>query len=70
MTMDTDTVARILAAHDAGQGWSAIARALNDDGVPTAGPGGMRRRSAPWWPDTPPERSLSGRRPERLSEIG
>ena len=37
---------RILAAHGAGAGWSAIARELNDGGIPTAH-GGAR-----WYPST------------------
>ncbi len=39
-------VARIRRAHRAGKGWSAIARALNEEGVPTAH-GGCR-----WYPST------------------
>jgi DNA invertase Pin-like site-specific DNA recombinase len=39
-------VTRITKAHRAGQGWSAIARALEADGVPTAH-GGQR-----WYPST------------------
>jgi DNA invertase Pin-like site-specific DNA recombinase len=40
------TVERILASRNEGQGWSAIARTLNEEGVPT-GQGG-----AQWWPAT------------------
>src|SRR5271165_2792861 len=40
-TMTDETVTRILAAHEAGQGWSAIARELNEAGEPTA-QGGKR----------------------------
>jgi DNA invertase Pin-like site-specific DNA recombinase len=40
-TMTDTTVNRILAAHEAGQGWSAIAKELNEAGVPTA-QGGAR----------------------------
>jgi len=39
-------VSRIREAHDAGAGWSAIARQLNEDGVPTAH-GGSK-----WYPST------------------
>ena len=39
-------VRRVVEAHERGEGWSAIARALNDDGVPTA-QGGAR-----WYPST------------------
>ncbi len=35
-----------MRAHEAGDGWSAIARALNADGVPTAQGG------ATWYPAT------------------
>ncbi len=35
-TMTDEAVARIQAAHEAGQGWSAIAKELNEAGVPTA----------------------------------
>jgi len=35
-TMPAGVLARIVAAREAGEGWSAIARALNADGVPTA----------------------------------
>ncbi len=41
-----EVVARIVAAHEAGGGWSAIAHELNAEGVPTAH-GGAR-----WYPST------------------
>ena len=41
-----DVVSRIVRAYRAGEGWSAIARSLNDDGVITAH-GGSR-----WYPST------------------
>jgi DNA invertase Pin-like site-specific DNA recombinase len=41
-----DLVARIRTAHEGGTGWSALARQLNDEGVPTAH-GGSR-----WYPST------------------
>lgn len=44
--MDPALVARIVGAHAAGQGYSAIARTLNTDGVPTA------RGGARWYPST------------------
>jgi DNA invertase Pin-like site-specific DNA recombinase len=44
--ISADLVARIRAAHKAGTGWSALARQLNDEGVPTAH-GGTR-----WYPST------------------
>ena len=37
---------RITEAHRVGRGWTAIARELNDDGIPTAHGG------AQWWPST------------------
>jgi len=43
-TLPAEVVERIVAAHKAGAGWSAIARDLNAAGVPT-GHGGAR-----WWP--------------------
>lgn len=43
-TLPAEVVERIVTAHKAGEGWSAIARTLNDAGVPT-GHGGAR-----WWP--------------------
>jgi DNA invertase Pin-like site-specific DNA recombinase len=46
VTLDPATRDRIVAAHRGGQGWSAIARQLNDDRVPTAH-GGAR-----WYPST------------------
>jgi hypothetical protein len=45
-TLPVAVVNRILAARTEGQGWSAIARALNEEGVPTA-QGGAR-----WYPAT------------------
>jgi hypothetical protein len=45
-TMAADVVARIRAAHEAGAGWSAIARDLNAEAVPTAH-GGTK-----WYPST------------------
>jgi DNA invertase Pin-like site-specific DNA recombinase len=45
-TLPAAIVERIRSEHAAGAGWSAIARALNDDGVPTAH-GGAR-----WYPAT------------------
>ena len=44
--MAVELVARIRAAHEAGEGWSAIARQLNADGAPTAH-GGSK-----WYPST------------------
>lgn len=44
--LDPLVACRIVAAHEAGAGWSVIARALNDDGVPTAHGG------AKWHPST------------------
>jgi DNA invertase Pin-like site-specific DNA recombinase len=44
--LPTDVVERIVAAHRAGAGWSAIARQLNEDGVATAH-GGVR-----WYPSS------------------
>ena len=44
VTLPAEVVERIVTAHKAGAGWSAIARELNDAGVPT-GHGGAR-----WWP--------------------
>jgi DNA invertase Pin-like site-specific DNA recombinase len=44
--LPTDVVSRIVAARNAGQGYSVIARALNDEQVPTA-QGGAR-----WYPST------------------
>ena len=41
-----DVVARIRSAHEAGTGWSALARQLNAEGVPTAH-GGSK-----WYPST------------------
>ena len=41
-----ELVSRIRAAHEAGAGWSAIARQLNEEGVPTAH-GGSK-----WYPST------------------
>ena len=45
-TMPTDVVARIVAEHQVGKGWSAIARELNEEGIPTAHGG------ATWHPST------------------
>ena len=45
-TMPTAVVQRIVTARDAGHGWSAIVRGLNDDAVPTSH-GGAR-----WHPST------------------
>ena len=45
-TLPAEVVERIVAAHDGGEGWSAIGRALDTDGVPTA-QGGAR-----WYPAT------------------
>jgi DNA invertase Pin-like site-specific DNA recombinase len=45
-TLDPATRHRIVTAHRAGEGWSVIARTLNDDRVPTAH-GGAR-----WYPST------------------
>jgi len=44
--ISADLVARIRTAHEAGAGWSAVARQLNDEGVPTAH-GGTK-----WYPST------------------
>jgi hypothetical protein len=44
--LDTKVVARIVAAHRAGAGWSAIARDLNERGVTTAHGGSQ------WYPST------------------
>jgi len=44
--MAVELVARIRAAHEAGEGWSAIARQLNAEGVPTAHGGNK------WHPST------------------
>lgn len=44
--MPADVVARIVTDHDGGQGWTAIARDLNAEGIPTAH-GGAR-----WYPST------------------
>jgi hypothetical protein len=44
--MAVELVARIRAAHKAGEGWSAIARQLNAEGVPTAHGGNK------WHPST------------------
>ncbi len=44
--LPSEVVERIVRAHEAGDGWSAIARALNADGVPTAQGG------ATWYPAT------------------
>jgi len=44
--LDEDVRGRIIAAHTAGRGWSAIARELNDAQVPTA------RGGAVWHPST------------------
>jgi DNA invertase Pin-like site-specific DNA recombinase len=44
--LDPEIAAEIVAAHDAGAGWSQIARVLNDRGVPTAH-GGSK-----WYPST------------------
>jgi len=44
--LDEDVRGRIVAAHTAGRGWSAIARELNDAQVPTA------RGGATWHPST------------------
>jgi hypothetical protein len=41
-----DVVSRIVRAYRAGEGWSAIARTLNDEGTPTAH-GGTK-----WYPST------------------
>jgi DNA invertase Pin-like site-specific DNA recombinase len=46
VVLPDEVLARILAAHSRGDGWSAIARRLNDDAVPTAH-GGSR-----WYPST------------------
>jgi len=46
VTMSADVIARILEAHKRGDGWSAIARQLNDDQVPTA------RGGRVWHPST------------------
>jgi DNA invertase Pin-like site-specific DNA recombinase len=53
-TLAPATRDRILAAHQAGEGWSAIARALNNDEVPTAH-GGAR-----WYPSTVRAVALAG----------
>jgi DNA invertase Pin-like site-specific DNA recombinase len=45
-TVTADVVARIRTAHEAGSGWSVIARQLNSEAVPTAH-GGAR-----WYPST------------------
>lgn len=45
-SMAQDVVARIVGAHNAGEGWSAIARTLNAEKVPTAHGG------ATWHPST------------------
>ncbi len=45
-TLPEAVVERILAAREAGEGWSSIARALDADGIPTA-QGGAR-----WYPAT------------------
>lgn len=44
--LDEDVRSRIVAAHTAGRGWSAIARELNEDQVPTA------RGGVVWHPST------------------
>jgi DNA invertase Pin-like site-specific DNA recombinase len=44
--LDTDTAANIVNLHRSGAGWSAIARQLNEAGIPTAH-GGAR-----WYPST------------------
>lgn len=44
--LPAEVVSRIVDAYRAGVGWSAIARALNDDGVPTAHGGRC------WYPST------------------
>lgn len=46
VSLPGDVRERILAAHDAGSGWSAIARQLNDEEIPTAHGG------AKWHPST------------------
>ena len=45
-TLDEETRTRIVAMHEAGQSLSAIARTLNEEGVPTA-QGGRK-----WYPST------------------
>ncbi|MEO5842949.1 MAG: recombinase family protein [Acidimicrobiales bacterium] len=45
-TLDNDVVRRIVNEHQAGAGWSAIARKLNEAGVPTAHSGSK------WHPST------------------
>jgi DNA invertase Pin-like site-specific DNA recombinase len=45
-TLSSDVVRRIIDENHAGAGWSAIARHLNDAGVPTA------HRGAKWHPST------------------
>jgi DNA invertase Pin-like site-specific DNA recombinase len=44
--VSAELVARIRATHEAGAGWSALARQLNEEGVPTAH-GGSK-----WYPST------------------
>jgi len=46
-TLPAAVVERIVASKEAGATWSAIARVLNDDGVPTAQGG-----RCCWWPAT------------------
>lgn len=59
--MPADVRERIQEAHRAGSGWSAIARQLNEDGVPTAHGG------AKWHPSTVRAVAM---RPEALTQSG
>jgi DNA invertase Pin-like site-specific DNA recombinase len=54
VVLSEDVVARIVSAHEGGAGWSAIARQLNADGIPTAH-GGAR-----WYPSTVRGVALAG----------
>ena len=59
-TLPSDVVERIVIAREAGDTWSAIARRLNDDSVPTA-QGGRQ-----WYPATVRYVALSEARGSRV----
>jgi DNA invertase Pin-like site-specific DNA recombinase len=60
-TLPSDVVSRLVASHDEGASWSAIARQLNDEQVPTAQGGRC------WYPTTVRNVVLSARVKEATS---
>lgn len=63
LELDSAVRARILAEHSDGSGWSAIARSLNDDAVPTAH-GGVT-----WYPATVRKIVVTGAKVHASTEL-